>query len=386
MVAKLITSADSNVVINPSKPYAELWMGTHPNGPSLIIDRGVLLSEYVKDNLDAVGPVVKNKFGSEVPFLLKILSIRKALSIQAHPDKEHAEELHRNFPDMYQDSNHKPELAIALSSFEALCGFRVLPDIKNYLARIPELTKILSEESVTVLMTHDEQGDSGKALKMVFQSLMITNSDVIVESLNKFLKRLGKEDSSTQSSLLYPLIQRLHNDFPGDVGCWAPFFMNYIILRPGQAIYLKPNLPHAYISGDCLECMACSDNVVRAGLTPKHIDVPTLVSMLDYGNYSPEQLLFQPQLEDPNTCIWRPPVPDFAVVKIKVESADGPYNTIIRASPSVVIVTSGEGDVCDTEPVPARPGVVIFLKANRQMTFTPTPGHHMEAYQAICNV
>lgn len=87
MVAKLIASADDKVTIEETTPYAELWIGTHPNGPAMIIERDILLSEYIKDNLDAIGPVVRNKFGVTVPFLLKVLSIRKALSIQAHPDK-----------------------------------------------------------------------------------------------------------------------------------------------------------------------------------------------------------------------------------------------------------------------------------------------------------
>lgn len=86
-VAKLLSTAHPNIAIEPSKPYAELWMGTHPNGPSLIIERGVLLADYIKDNLDAIGPEVRKKFGVAVPFLFKILSIRKALSIQAHPKK-----------------------------------------------------------------------------------------------------------------------------------------------------------------------------------------------------------------------------------------------------------------------------------------------------------
>lgn len=384
-VAKLLSSAHPDTAIDQSKPYAELWMGTHPNGPSIIIDRDVLLSEYIKDNLDAIGPEVKKKFGVGVPFLFKILSIRKALSIQAHPKKEHAEELHKNFPDMYKDPNHKPELAIALTPFEALCGFRPLGEIQNFLKKLPELSNFLSKVSVDGLLSHQEKGDSQTVLKPVFQSLMTSDKAVVASSLKNLLDRLEKQDGATQSSLLYPLLQRLHADFPGDVGCWSPYFMNYMLLRPGQAIFLKSNLPHAYLSGDCVECMACSDNVVRAGLTPKHIDVPTLVDMLDYSSYAHDQLLFNPQLEDENSCIWRPPVPDFAVVRIKVESGDS-YNTQNRPSPSLIIVTSGEGEACDTEPIPAKPGTVIFLKASRQLTLTPSEGSHLEVYQAICNV
>ncbi|CAK1579274.1 unnamed protein product [Parnassius mnemosyne] len=383
-VAKLLSSSDPNAKIDSRKPYAELWIGTHPNGPSLIIERNILLSEYLKDNADAIGPVIRKRFGIAVPFLLKILSIQKALSIQAHPKKEHAEQLHAALPDMYKDPNHKPELAIALTHFEALCGFRPILEIKEFLKKLPELTKILSKESVNSLIQNEDDNPE-LLIKQVFQSLMTCDKSVVANSLEELLKRLNNEDVSLQSVLLYNTLQKLHGEFPGDVGCYAPYFMNLMQLHPGQAIFLKPNLPHAYLSGDCVECMACSDNVVRAGLTPKHIDVPTLIDMLDYTSYTPGDLLFNPEIEDENCCIWRPPVPDFAVVKIKVQSDDS-YNTIIRASPSLIIFISGEGEACDTEPVRVRPGVALFLKASRQLTLTPSPGNHLEAYQAICNV
>ncbi|VVC88496.1 unnamed protein product [Leptidea sinapis] len=380
-IAKLLSSADSSFNIDPARPYAELWMGVHPNGPSIIIERDVLLSEYLKNNLDAIGPDVRKEFGVTLPFLLKILSVRKALSVQAHPTKEHAQELHKNYPELYKDPNHKPELAIALTPFEALCGFRPLSEIKDFLLKLPELKEILSENCIDKL-GHDDNAD---IIKDLFKELMTSQKDLVAKQLTKLLNRLQSEDDTTQSSLLFPLLKRLHADFPEDVGCWSIYFMNYLLLRPGQAIFLKPNLPHAYLSGDCVECMACSDNVVRAGLTPKHIDVPVLLNMLDYTSYSVNDLLFEPQLEDPNTCIWRPPVPDFAVVKIMVECEE-PYNTIVRASPSIIIITSGKGDVCDTEPILARPGTVIFLKASRQLTITADAGSHIEAYQAICNI
>ncbi|OWR48675.1 mannose-6-phosphate isomerase [Danaus plexippus] len=383
-VAKLISNANPSLTIYPEKPYAELWMGTHPNSPSLIIDRGVLLSEYLEDNHDAIGPEVKRKFGVTIPFLLKVLSIRKALSIQAHPAKDHAEQLHKNFPQIYKDPNHKPELAIALTPFEALCGFRPILQIQEFLKNLPELTEILHKDNLNAFLETKEANMAQKELKQIFNSLMTCDKDIIETSLNKLLNRLGSEGAELKSFLLYPLIKRLHAGFPGDVGCWSPYFMNYLVLHPGQAIFLKPNLPHAYLSGDCVECMACSDNVVRAGLTPKYIDVATLIEMLDYNSYTTQEMLFTPQLEDQNSCIWKPPVPDFAVVKIKVDSGD--YNTIVRPSPSIIIIISGRGKVCDTEPIEVRPGVVVFLKASRQLTITPATGCHIEAYQAICNV
>ncbi|XP_011553500.3 mannose-6-phosphate isomerase [Plutella xylostella] len=384
MVAKLISSADTNITIE-DKPYAELWIGTHPNGPSLIIERGVLLADYIKDNLDAIGPVVRNKFGVAVPFLLKVLSIRKALSIQAHPNKAHAEELHQQFPEVYRDPNHKPELAIALTPFEALCGFRDVAQIKAFLNKLPELCEILPKAVVDSMLSEIEGDSSTAALKQLFASLMTSDKAAIASSLQKLVSRLEHEDDETKAYLQYSLLNRLHKDFPGDVGCYAPYLLNYLQLKQGEAIFLGPNLPHAYLSGDCIECMSCSDNVVRAGLTPKPLDVPTLLGMLDYGSYSREQLLFMPKLEDENSCVWRPPVPDFAVVKIKVQSDDS-YNTANRPSPSLIIITAGEGTACDTEPIPCKPGVAIFLKASRQLTLTPAPGKTLEAFQAICNV
>ncbi|KOB72543.1 Mannose-6-phosphate isomerase [Operophtera brumata] len=244
-VAKLQKSADPSVSIDDNKPYAELWMGTHPNGPSLIIERDILLSEYIKDNLDAIGPAVRQKFGVAVPFLLKVLSVGKALSIQAHPKKE----LHKALPDMYKDPNHKPELAIALTPFEALCGFRPLKEIQDFIRKLPELSQILSKESVDSFLSHGEQGESDKVLKPVFHSLMSCDKDAVANSLKSLLERLPNEDESTQKHLLFPLLQRLHEDYPRDVGCFAPYFMNYMELRPGQAIFLNPSLPHAYLSG-----------------------------------------------------------------------------------------------------------------------------------------
>ncbi|XP_013139776.1 PREDICTED: mannose-6-phosphate isomerase [Papilio polytes] len=382
-VAMLLSSSNMSAQIDSDKPYAELWMGTHVNGPSLIIERNVLLSEYIKDNVDAIGPLVQKKFGVSVPFLLKVLSIRKALSIQAHPNKEHAEQLHTQFPEMYKDPNHKPELAIVLTPFEALCGFRPISEIKEFLTKLPELTGILSKDSLHGILNY-EDGDSTLILKNVFDSLMSCDKTIVAKSLEDYYKRLSSADETVKSALLFNTLHKLYSEFPGDVGCYAPYLMNLMHLRPGQAIFLKPNLPHAYLSGDCVECMACSDNVVRAGLTPKHIDLPTLTHMLDYNSYTPQQMLFNPQIEDENSCIWRPPVPDFAVVKIKVLNGDS-YNTIIRASPSIIIFISGAGEACDTEPIAVKPGTVLFLKASRQLTVTPNTDH-LEAYQAICNV
>lgn len=123
-VALLQSSANSDFKIDESKPYAELWMGTHPNGPSVLTGSGRSLKEHISDNKSFLGEESRAKFGDDLPFLFKVLSVGKALSIQAHPDIELAKKLHAERPDVYKDPNHKPEMAIALTKFEGLCGFR----------------------------------------------------------------------------------------------------------------------------------------------------------------------------------------------------------------------------------------------------------------------
>nr|CAD7416411.1 unnamed protein product [Timema cristinae] len=132
-VAQIAKNNDPDFVANELSPYAELWMGTHPNGPSVIKVSGQELGDWVLENTDTLGVKVMAKFGPQLPFLFKVLSVREALSIQAHPSKNHAEELHRLRPDIYKDPNHKPELAIAITPFEALCGFRLAREIAEFL-------------------------------------------------------------------------------------------------------------------------------------------------------------------------------------------------------------------------------------------------------------
>ena len=130
-VAQLVKSGQG-LEIEDSTPYAELWMGTHKNGPSKV-SSGVLLGDWIGSKPGVLGPEVEEKFGAVLPFLFRVLSINKSLSIQAHPEKQHAAILHENHPQIYKDANHKPEMAIALTKFEALCGFRPLEEIVGFL-------------------------------------------------------------------------------------------------------------------------------------------------------------------------------------------------------------------------------------------------------------
>ena len=384
IVATLMKSANSDFILDEKKPYAELWMSTHPNGPSYIKELNVSLADYIKKNSKILGSEVQEIFGQHLPFLFKVLSVNKALSIQAHPNKAKAKELHQQYPTIYKDTNHKPELTIALTPFEALCGFRPIREIKEFLKVLPELRAVIGEDKVLKFMTTDEAGSS-KALKACFHSLMTCDPGLISLHLRKLLDRLSSLDESLRQTLHASVLERLYSDYPGDVGCFGIYFFNFVTMQPGEAIYIGPNEPHAYLSGDCMECMACSDNVVRAGLTPKLKDVPTLIEILSYNCDPVSAKKFQPSREDECTEVFRPPVPDFAVAKITIPPGRSSYNIIPRSTASILIIVNGKGEISSSKILYR--GSVIFIPANEKIGIKVLCGcHPMLMFQAFVNV
>lgn len=372
--------------LEEDKPYSEFWMGTHPNGPSKVLFEGkeILLSEWIKSNEHVLGGAVKEAFDSKLPFLFKVLSVNKALSIQAHPNKYHATLLHKERPEVYKDPNHKPEMAIALTPFEGLCGFRPLVEIQKYIKIIPELAAVIGQEVANALTS----GSDSEALKKAFTALMTSSPDVVSLQLNKLLERIKEKKSSGDdiSDDCGELLLRLNSQFPGDVGCFCIYFLNHIVLKPGEAMFLGPNLPHAYLAGDCMECMACSDNVVRAGLTPKFKDVDTLCKMLGYECRTKEQNIFPCHQDpsDPYRTIYDPPVPDFAVARIQIPSCCPMYKFQAFNGPSIAIVISGSGAVDKTAAsIPVKRGTVLFIPANTSFDFKCN-GEDTEIYRAYC--
>mmetsp|Transcript_25746 Transcript_25746/g.45238 ORF Transcript_25746/g.45238 Transcript_25746/m.45238 type:complete len:346 (-) Transcript_25746:4963-6000(-) len=227
--------------VQEDKPYAELWLGTHPTLESHIGEEP--LSKHV----------------GSLSYLFKVLSVNLPLSIQVHPNSEQAARLNEIRPDIYVDPLHKVELFFALSEFKLLLGFKTDQEIIQTLANTPELREVVGEfttlkESLAKLYTDE------------------TYTQQCVEA---FINRLRVEAPDHYSL-------ELSNHFPRDTGIFFSLFMNYCTFQPGQSILIVPGTPHSYLSGYCLECMSASDNVIRAGLTPKRKDVETLLSLLDY--------------------------------------------------------------------------------------------------------
>mmetsp|Transcript_18214 Transcript_18214/g.43020 ORF Transcript_18214/g.43020 Transcript_18214/m.43020 type:complete len:402 (+) Transcript_18214:134-1339(+) len=382
--------------IDEEKPYAELWLGTHPNGMSTVTvknDDGEetetspenagtkhsLLDYIQQDPLLHCGDAECQ----DISYLLKVLSVRKVLSIQAHPDKSLAEELHSDRPTVYKDPNHKPEMAIALSeSVRAMIGFRPLSEIAKHLEEYPEFYAVIGEKTAADIQKAANSTESTKViLQQMFHGYLEQPDEVIEKHVDAMVDRLREMDTHDD---LQKLILQLEQQFPGDCGIFAPLMLNVSELKHGQGLYIGANEPHAYISGEILECMACSDNVVRAGLTPKLKDVPTLVNMLTYKSSEPD--IQNGTAVDEYTTRYQPPVEDFCVEVIYVP-AGGKYEVADVNSPSILLTLEGDaqltqGEVCTMN---ISFGSAAFCSANTKCSIVAGP-YGVRLTRAFSNV
>ncbi|XP_032273506.1 mannose-6-phosphate isomerase isoform X1 [Phoca vitulina] len=393
-VARLLASSDPQARISEDKPYAELWMGSHPRGDAKILDNRIsqkTLGQWIAENQDCLGSKVKDTFNGKLPFLFKVLSVETALSIQAHPNKELAEKLHLQAPQHYPDANHKPEMAIALTSFQGLCGFRPIEEIVTFLTKVPEFRFLIGDNAATQLkqsMNSDSQSVAS-ALQSCFSHLMKSEKKVVVEQLNLLVKRVSQQVAAgnNMEDIYGELLLQLHQQYPGDIGCFAIYFLNLLVLKPGEAMFLEANVPHAYLKGDCVECMACSDNTVRAGLTPKFIDVPTLCEMLSYIPSKDRLFLPTRSLEDPYLSIYDPPVPDFTVMRMEVPGSITEYKVLAVDSASIVLVVQGRVTASSPTaqtPIPLQRGGVLFIGANESVSLKLTAPDDLLMFRACC--
>jgi len=352
--------SNTGVPADPAKPYAELWMGTHPSGPSVVRATGAGLRETIATDPAAhLGAVTLARFGDDLPFLTKVLSVAKALSIQAHPDKALAAQLHAERPEVYKDANHKPEMTLAVTRFEALCAFQPAAQLAANLAAVPELRAIVGEAVAAAFATATAAAAAGetarKALAAVFTAVMTADAAAVAAQVGALVVRLAA--SPPGLSPADTLAVRLHAQYPGDVGVLCAYILNYVLLEPGQCIFLAANEPHAYLSGECVECMATSDNVVRAGLTPKLRDTAILCDMLTYAAGMPE--ILEGEALDATTRRYQPPFDEFQLEVLTVRTGEM-YSAAASPGPSVFLVHGGGGQVGGEN---AARGAVVYAAA-----------------------
>ena len=346
--------------------------------------------------------------------MFKVLSINKALSIQAHPNKKLAEQLHAKDPKHYPDDNHKPEMTIAITPFEGLCGFRPLSEIAYFLQNVKPLRELVGEDEARMFEgtvrnretndTAEDVSSNKKALQSLFTKVMHHATDT--ERLTTLTKALLdaaptiQDPSSAAAPANYAeLLPRLQSQFPNDIGLFVQFLLNYVRLAAGEAMFLRADDVHAYLAGDIVECMAASDNVVRAGLTPKFKDTATLAAMLtyDYGGVDKQKMAPVPYAHArlnataysaaAETLLYDPPIEEFAVVRTVVPRAGGKVTFDPVAGPSVVICTEGNGKISVGPKVEEiKEGWVYFVGATAECVLESEGDEPFVTFKAFCEL
>ncbi|GAA4614446.1 mannose-6-phosphate isomerase, class I [Actinoallomurus liliacearum] len=296
------------------RPQAELWIGAHPAAPSRL-PAGASLGEHIAaDPEGALGPAALARFGPRLPFLLKVLAIAAPLSLQVHPDREQAERgyaAERTPPGdparNYKDDWPKPELLCALTDVHALCGLRDPGESAELLGKVPALRPVADLLAA---------GDVRAAVRTV---LTWPDADRVVP-----------EAVAVAGEPYASLAER----YPGDTGVILAMLLNEVRLAPGQAMYVPPRVPHAYLSGTAVELMAGSDNVLRAGLTPKHVDVPELLNVASFDPGRPDVL---DPVRTAGEEVYLTPAPEFRLSRV-----DAAAGAVLPAGgPQLLLCTEG---------------------------------------------
>lgn len=361
-------------------PEAELWFGAHPGDPAwLETDKGErsLLDTLREDPEGELGAAVRDRFGDTLPFLLKVLAADEPLSLQAHPSAQQAVEGFAREDKLgipvsaptrnYRDPSHKPELLVALGQFEALAGFRSA-------AHSVELMRALAVTDLDPfvnLLAGQSDADGLRALFTTWITAPQPDLDVLVPAVIEgaiHYVRSGKRKFAAEAKTVLELGER----YPGDAGVLAALLLNRISLSPGEGIYLPAGNLHAYLHGVGVEVMANSDNVLRGGLTPKHVDVPELLRVLDFT--PADDVVIRPQIaRDGMELVYETPAPEFAVSVLSIDGEqlgheidaptrhDGPQillctegSTVVHAKTTAVTLDRGSAAWVSADDGPIR--------------------------------
>jgi mannose-6-phosphate isomerase len=348
------------------RPEAELWIGAHPRAPSLLADGTSLLQHIDADRVSTLGQAVNGAFEGRLPFLLKVLAVETPLSLQAHPDLAQAREgfareerarvpigaAERN----YKDDNHKPELLCALGPFEALSGFRAPAEAASLLAELG----LEGSELVQALASREPE-----PLRAAFDLLMGLQQERKTELLAQIVSRAAQ--ASRQGSRFAPSYQwavTLASYYPGDIGAACSLLLNYVALEPFEAVFLEAGRLHAYLKGVGVELMANSDNVLRGGLTPKHVDVSELRRVLRFD----DQVIVPvaTRVHD-GEVRYETPAREFALSRIELDGS-----TVFDAQltgPELLLCTEGRVELttpgAGTAPLVLRKGAACFVPASQ---------------------
>ncbi|MER7970296.1 mannose-6-phosphate isomerase, class I [Streptomyces sp. NPDC096080] len=337
------------------EPQAEMWMGAHPGAPSRT-GRGTLVEVIDADPERELGPAAA-KFGPRLPFLLKLLAAGAPLSLQVHPDLEqaragYADEERRGIPAdaphrNYKDANHKPELICALTEFDGLCGFRDPAATADLLAGLGVDSL---KPYVDLLRAHPEDA----ALREVLTAVLTADPDEMRRTVTETAAacaRLGGD---------YAPYADIAHHYPGDPGVIAALLLNHVRLQPGEALFLSAGIPHAYLNGLGVEIMANSDNVLRCGLTPKHVDVPELLRVVRFE--AGDAGVLRPEATPDGEEVYATPIDEFRLSRFVLPEGAAAHDLTL-GTPQILLCTSGTVRAGEHE---LTPGQSVFVPARER--------------------
>lgn len=349
-----------------SSPEAELWFGAHPAAPSTL-DGRPLDDIIATDPQGALGARVAEQYDNQLPFLVKLLAAGEPLSIQAHPSRQQAQEgfARENAQQIaiddsrrnYKDPNHKPELIVALTPFRALAGFRPTERTQELFEALGGLDRYSS----MLVADRPEEG-----LRAVFTTLISLPAALRMSLLHDVKAAAETIINSGSEPWIVDVAEtylQLTDRYPGDVGALAALMLNLVTLEPGEALYLDAGQPHAYLSGLGIEVMANSDNVLRGGLTSKHVDVPELARVLNFVALNRPHAT---STKDGGAEHYELPIEDFRVSRHTL--TDGETLQVDTDGPAIVLCTAGRAVSGDLELQPAQ--AVWIPAADPVATFT----------------
>lgn len=352
---------------------AEYWLGAHVNAPSILktSEGDKPLNEYLKLNSAKIlGEEISEKFGI-LPFLFKVLDVNDMLSIQVHPTKIEAEkgfkyENEKGIPlsapnRNYKDDNHKPEIMVALSEFWLLHGFLPKNKLTEVLKNIPEFAHLSS--------VFEKEGYFG-LYKQVMELSVEESNQILQPLVDRLLPlyKAGKLEKSNPGYWAAKAVDSSSDKSILDKGIYSIYFFNVVNVDKGEAVFQDAGIPHAYLEGQNMELMANSDNVLRGGLTPKHVDVPELLKHVVFEETNPDIMLGELQ-EDGIERIYKSPAPDFELSQIAISSKDN-YNSVAKTA-QIIIVIEGEIKVVEGDSLLVLgKGDAAFLAAESNYNIT----------------
>lgn len=352
-------------------PWAELWFGAHPFGASHVHGTGTRLDRAITaDPRALLGDGVSRAFGARLPFLLKLIAPAAPLSLQVHPSREHAAEgfaaenaagLALDSPlRNYRDDNHKPEMVVALERFEALCGFRTP---RRAAVILSGLGTPLTDRLGALLADQPTAHGMRAAFRTLVSPSMRPDAQLVAQVAAACAARVARGDSP--SPRIDRTVVSLHEHFPGDPGVVAALLLNPVTLQPGEAMYVPAGAIHSYLSGLGVEIMAASDNVLRAGLTPKKVDADEMLQCVSVIAAPPMRVA--PERQTRTTVAYYAPVDDF---ELSLTTLDGPSaaedegRRIPGTGPRILLGLDGDVEVeAGGEIAVLRRGKALFVPA-----------------------